>query len=123
MKRTPLKKQKQSNIYGEFLARKERGEQLDYKTLTKRDLYYMNIIERKTHEQIGKLFGLPMNIIRNKMNRAGLTASWNTEMDELAQDIERQIWECLRYSNRNYKDYETYYKILDAIHPEFNERA
>ena len=37
MKRTPLKKQKQSNIYGEFLARKERGEQLDYKTLTKKE--------------------------------------------------------------------------------------
>lgn len=119
----PLVEQEPSNMYGEYKERVEKGEVLDWKNVTKRELYYMNIIERKTHEQIGKLYGVSMGAVRTRMGKAGLSAMWKPEMDELVQDIERKIWNTLRYSNRTFKDYKTYYRILDAIHPDFNEVA
>lgn len=118
-----MKKQSPSNVFEEHLKRKEAGEVLDWKTVTKRELYYMNILEEHTHQQIGELYGVTKNTVREKMGKAGLTVIWKYGLDETIQDIEHLIWKSIRKSKRSDRDFEKYYKILEVIHPDFSEIA
>lgn len=113
----------ENSYYKKFLDRIEKGEKLDWSKITKRDLYFLNLVERVTDEEIGKLFGVSKDACRNKRKKNNISSTWNDELDELGQDIERYIWETLKYSNRKSIDINLCYRVLNAIHPDYDEIA
>lgn len=111
-----------NSFYSRIKEKSEKGE-LDWKQITKRELYFLNLVERVTDAEIGKLYGVALNTVSNRRKKNGINASWKHDIDETCQDIERHIWETLRYSQKKNVDYAGLYRILDAIHPDYDEVA
>lgn len=113
---------RENSYYNKLLKRKENGD-LEWDKITKRELYFLNLVERVTDKEIGSIYGVSMDACRNKRKRNGIVSIWNNNRDELVQDIERNIWETLRHSKSKKLDIDAYYRILDAIYQDFNEVA
>lgn len=104
---------------------KEQAEQglLDWKQITKRDLYFLNLVERVTDAEIGELYGVAMNTVRNRRKKNKIDMIWKHDVDETCQEIERHIWDTLRKSKRQNIDFKKLYDILDIIHSDYREVA
>ena len=111
-----------NSFYARIKAKSEKGE-LNWKTVTKRELYFLNLVERVTDSEIGKLYGVALNTVTNRRKKNGINMMWKHDADETCQDIERHIWETLRHSQKKEIDYASLYRILDAIHPDYDEVA
>ena len=112
-----------NSIYNQIMKRKENGEVLDWNTITKRELYFLNLIERVTDKEIGELYGVSLDSCRFKRKRNNILSTWDKNGSKLGQDLERYIWDLLRTSKSKKIEYDLCYRILDAIHPDYNEVA
>lgn len=123
MSHTQEIRENHNSIYKNLKERISNGEQLDWKKVTKRELYFLNLVERVTDKEIGELFGVSMDVCRLKRKRNNILSTWDNNANPLGVDIERHIWDTLRYSKSKRIDLDMCYRILDAIHPDYNEVA
>jgi len=121
MKSNVLKIVEYRPFYDSFIKRQEKGEVLNFDDLTKRELFHLNVVERITDKQLGEMFNISKDKVTRRRDKYNYSKWFNTRGNIVLEEIEQYTVEQAQ-KHKNDETRELCHRVLEALHPEFNER-